>query len=162
MSTPSPEDFARFAAQTQQRIDDLVEKGSWLVVFVGADKQTTPPTPGFSYTVGLTEHGLPELVIAALPPDVAHGTLNQIGALMRKNGPFKNGDISYEVLQGNFRVAFVDLPGGALPIANARYGADDYHALQVFWPDPNGRLPWEPDIQQRLFGVGLVAPRRGA
>lgn len=167
MTSPKPPSFESFAANLQKRIDDLVAAGSWLVVNVGPDPARTPPATGFAYTIGLTEHGLPELLIAGLLPDIGQAVLNELGRRMRSSGPFKAGNIVRDALQGGLPIAFVDIPDGALPIANARYEAAGYSAMQVFWPDEEGRLPWEaganPSMaapQQNLHGLGKSDPTR--
>ena len=92
--TPTKEQFEHFEKKVLEQIDGLVAKGSWLVIFAGGEDASMPaPKPAFSYTIGLTEHGLPELALAGLKPVVSRGILNRIGKLMRDSGSFREGQI---------------------------------------------------------------------
>ena len=45
------------------------------------------PDPGFTYTIGNTDRGLPELLlIGDFPSHIAAGLLNELGAKMREDG----------------------------------------------------------------------------
>jgi len=162
MKRPSQKDIAHFLADTKKRIDALVASGSWLVMMIGPEPGVSPT---YSYTVGLTEHGLPELAIVGLDPETARHILNRAGDLMRKNGAFRDGQAAHDVLGGSTKVVFAELKNGSLMHATARYGADGYKALQIFWPDRAGLMPWEPGVdpafakpQQQGFEAGLTAP----
>src|SRR4051794_22533027 len=67
---PNIDDFLR-------RQEEIIDTVGWAVMHVlptADDPDTTP----FAYTVGLTAHDYPELLIAGLPPEVAHGLLNYL------------------------------------------------------------------------------------
>src|SRR6266516_2339798 len=73
------------------RITDIIEKHDQYIqaVFAG------PTTLGFGYTIGNTEHDLPELLMVG---NFSHGDLgailNFLGDEMRKQGrPFYNGEL---------------------------------------------------------------------
>ena len=68
------------------------------------------PKPAFSYTIGLTEHGLPELALAGLKPVVSRGILNRIGKLMRDSGSFREGQIINNALSDGMPVGFALTP----------------------------------------------------
>ena len=162
MTGTSQNDIARFLADTKKRVDDLVAKGSWLVLMIGADPGVSPT---YSYTVGLTEHGLPELAVVGLDPRTAQQVLNRAGDLMRANGAFRDGQPAHEVIGGNMKVVFAELPAGSLLHATSRYGATGYKALQLFWPDKAGLMPWEAGVdpklaalQQQGFDIGRSPP----
>jgi hypothetical protein len=137
---PGVQDWLR---RQQQIIDDV----GWAVTHVvptDGDPDTTIP---FAYTVGLTAHGYPELLIAGLPPEVAHDLLNDLaGRVYDKAEQFGHGQRISDLIAG-YDAAIVQGPAteqlnpGA---AFARYGKDQIRLQQVVWPDTVGRFPWEP------------------
>ena len=162
--TPTKEQFERFEREVQEQIDGLVAKGNWLVISVGGEDASMPaPKPAFSYTIGLTEHGLPELALAGLNP--VESSTGSAGRLMRDSGSFREGQIINNALSDGMPVGFANVPPDSLAIASRRYGASGYTALQVFWPDTLKRLPWQQgvdaqiaSIQHRLWRLGMSAP----
>ncbi|BBU33385.1 hypothetical protein BTHE68_71190 (plasmid) [Burkholderia sp. THE68] len=122
------------------------------VIGVTAEPKAKPPTPGFAYTIGLEEtYGHPELIVFGLPYEVAHGVLNDLAARIKgKTLALQDGDRDDRTLQGhrvvfrNVRAAFVRK---YLRIAHVL--SEDTRALQVVWPDPFGKFPWEDDFDSR-------------
>lgn len=100
--------------------------------------------PGFTYTIGNVDRGLPELLlIGDFPSHIAAGLLNELGAKMREDGkPLVTGlvDIGWTV------PVKVRQAG---PLARSRYtiqvdqylGHDSYNVLQIMVCDENGRYP---------------------
>ncbi|MDR5744441.1 DUF4262 domain-containing protein [Caballeronia sp. LZ029] len=122
------------------------------VIGIAADAKAKPPTPGFAYTVGLeTTYGQPELIIFGLPYDVAHGVLNDIAARIKNDGfAPKDGDSDDQTLRGNrvfFRAVPASVIGKHLRIAHVL--REDVSALQIIWPDPFGKFPWEDGADLR-------------
>jgi len=127
------------------RQDEHIDRVGWSVTMVlPTDGEPGPP---FAYTVGLTEHGFPELVIAGLPPHIAQALLNDLaGRVYDRADRFRHGQRIGDLLAG-YDAVIVDGPAtealypGA---AYARYGTDRVRLQQVVWPDRAGRFPWEP------------------
>src|SRR5437764_5365551 len=63
--------------------DALIAQYGWALTMV----EPTPTDPGipFAYTVGLTAHGQPELVIAGLDPHIAQALLNDLASRVLKH-----------------------------------------------------------------------------
>jgi hypothetical protein len=108
--------------------------------------------PGFTYTIGNTDRGLPELLlIGDFPSHIAAGLLNELGAKMREDGkPLATGlvDIGWSI------PVKVRQAG---PLARSRYtiqvgeylGHDRYSVLQVMVCDENGRYPGDAGCAPR-------------
>lgn len=108
--------------------------------------------PGFTYTIGNVDRGLPELLlIGDFPSRIAAGLLNELGAKMREAGkPLPTGmiDIGWSI---PLKVR------KAGPLAQARYtvqvdeylGHDRYSVLQIMVCDENGRYPGDPSCDPR-------------
>jgi hypothetical protein len=117
----------------------LIEEHGWAVRHVvGPD-----PAACLSYTVGLTAHLHPEVVMTGLPHEVAHAFLNIAGRIVvREHGHFSPGEETTELADGRrFPVLAVTDTSG-LTAVRSLYG--DVHAVQVVWTDSRGNLPWEP------------------
>ena len=122
-----------------EELQELIARHGWAV------RHVVDPDPAacVSYTVGLTAHLHPEIVMTGLPPQVAHAFLNIAGAVVvRQHGHFAPGDRTTELAEaGTFEVIEVT-DTSALTAVQSLYG--DVRAVQVVWTDSAGNLPWEP------------------
>jgi hypothetical protein len=115
------------------------------------------PEKCLSYTIGLTAHGHPEVVMTGLPPEVGSAFLNIVGEIVvREGGRFTAGEATTELADGPAMPVIVVADKSELAAVSAIYG--DAPALQIVWTDSGGRLPWEtgyanPPGSQRLLGV---------
>jgi len=137
-----------------QAIQASVEKGiakvGWVMIPV-ADGD-----PPFVYTVGLTEtYKHPELIITGFPPNAMIEILEAaVDKLKESRGAFE-GALVPGVIQVNVHGKLQDGVLGCqkvrrkkrlelLRLAVNRYGADNFAAKQLVYPDPHGILPWQP------------------
>lgn len=101
--------------------------------------------PGFAYTVGNANLGLPELlIIGNFVPHTSAGILNQLGQQMRDAGVPLAGDIS---LGGRFPVRIrqtrADVRSRYTIQAGRYLGHERYDVLQLLLCDRDGRYPGE-------------------
>ena len=129
-----------------------VEDHGWHVVGI----LETDHTPTWSFTVGL-QHNFnhPEMVIFGLPTNVAHQVLNVAGEEVRAGRRFHRGDTANDLLEGYSAVLrsvdklwYKPFLGTALWF----YRGSEFETLQVFWPDRQGVMPWNPDAASWLRG----------
>ena len=124
-------------------MDTIDEYGVMIqAVFSGEGQE---PSPSFAYTVGLAAIGEPEIIVFGLSPETSHHILNSM-ALPLGERAWQPG-ISHEVFG-------LDVPAYLLVVADSSEhltvsnmlfgGADPIPALQLVYPDKNGRWPWEP------------------
>lgn len=110
----------------------------------------------FSYTVGLTEHGVPELVVVGLRAADAARLLDLWGDHLLDTSLVLPGE-TLESGPWCMEAVAVDRPEQTLVAADALYGPD-LRALQLVWADAAGRFPWDPGRRrsrpagQRLLG----------
>lgn len=129
-----------------RRQSELIDRYGWAVtaVFPTDDDQGAP----FAYTVGLTAHGYPELIIAGLDPDTSRILLNDLARrVFDRAEHFTVGQRISDLLAG-YDAVIVDGPAteALFPgTAFARYGKDNVTLQQVVWPDQHGRFPWDED-----------------
>lgn len=123
---------------------DIARVG-WHVVLVPPDAQTA----GWAHSIGLVERfGHPELVVFGADLERIGPLLNAVAARVAAGRRLEAGTQLSGVLR--------DLPLAVREVAprwiqsflgNAAWyaGRPDLPALQIFWPDPAGRFPWDPD-----------------
>lgn len=140
-----------------QSILDLVDEHGWAVtvVFGGEDDQGGL-TPSFSYTVGLSAKGLPDLLIFGLPEQSAHPILN---AIVRKafDGQIalRDGQVVREAANLPLKLRVIEPAEKGLETALGarRFAAENGHEaqiLQVLWPDLAGTFPDEPGCDAQM------------
>lgn len=147
----------------EQRWRDVVAEHGWMVMSVGA----SGTAPEFTFTCGLTEVGLPEVVVYGLPGDTAGTLLNDVAQRLLDGERFTDGEPVARVLRGYdlqlWDTTWLQDPLGA---AFRLYGEDRVRVRQLVWPDADGRWPWDPactvlDAQPVLFTPpGGTGPRR--
>ncbi len=116
--------------------------------------------PPFSYTIGNTAKGLPELLLIGMHPAQAREILNMFGSMMRNRG------------EGFANMELVSLGDGALPLlmvetdergsdeyarqARAYFGDQDVSVVQVVIPDRQGRFPGQPGCDEPYASVPVI------
>lgn len=105
----------------------------------------------YGYTVGLTEtFGFPEAVILGVGPAVANQAFAALAGLLRTGrAPALHQPVDVGL---TFPVVLRPIPPATarlhLKVANAFYeGRRAYSAVQLVWPDAEGRFPWEAGHQ---------------
>jgi hypothetical protein len=110
-----------------------------------------------SYTVGLTAHGLAELVVVGRRHADAVRLLQSWGdyvldqSLVLPGERLGSGTLVMEAVE-------VERPEEHLLVAAALYGPG-VRALQLAWADARGRWPWEPGHRARRAGQPLLGAR---
>jgi hypothetical protein len=139
-----------FADYVEQWLLPTIDRHGWAVTAVDGDRLHAP----FAYTIGLTEQGLPELVITGLRQERAHEVLqtlarHSIGVEELVPGERRNVCGSDQLLE----IVAVPHPEAHLFDAVGLYGPD-VHALQLVWEDDRGRWPWDVGFRgfQPVFG----------
>lgn len=110
-----------------------------------------------SYSVGLTAHGLPELLVLGVRRTEAVRLLELWGdylldtSLLLPGETLESGPFVMEAVE-------VERPQDHLRVAVALHG-DPVRALQLAWADGRGRWPWEAGHRARRAGQPLLGPR---
>jgi hypothetical protein len=121
------------------------------------------------YTVGMTTHDQPELIVFGLPPDISRPVLRSVAHdVIAGRRTITAGQYADDVLDGHL-VHFVAVtePDRHLPVAAHFYSVtgNSVQALQIVWPDRYRRWPWQPGtrvddmpVLGRHDASGLWAP----
>ena len=132
----------------------------WVVQGVERDRYRPP----YAYTIGLTTHDKPELVVTGMSLTRAAELLNDVAAHVLHAPAPAPGE--REPLIGGPLVEFVkvDVPSAHLLLASELYGPR-LRALQVVHADDRGRWPWETGYRgvkggQPVLGARIARPAR--
>jgi Domain of unknown function (DUF4262) len=133
---------------------DLIGQHGWAVQAVARDRIRPP----WAYTVGLTAHGRPELVVTGLPASRAGSLLNDVAAhLLHAAAPRPGEQIP---LHGGplIEIVAVAEPAAHLEVALEFYGPA-VRALQLVHADDRGRWPWEVGYRGVRGGQPVLGKR---
>ncbi|MFN8090477.1 MAG: DUF4262 domain-containing protein [Mycobacterium sp.] len=135
-----------------QNLQTMIDEHGWAVV--GVFPTTKDDGAPFSYTVGLTDKGLPELAVYGLDPVNGGSILNAVAQRMIDNGELHGGERLDGLLDGGLPLAVIDMGDTSDLSAVRRFYGAVLAARQIVWPDRQGRMPWEswdcPDEAQPL------------
>ncbi|OHV05725.1 DUF4262 domain-containing protein [Mycobacterium talmoniae] len=137
-------------------IRETVDKRGWAVQYV--EDERTP----YAYTVGLHEHGLPELLVTGLAPQPTALLLNNLAAYLMEGGKPIPGELIATPDGPPLEVVQVEHPDAHMNVAVAFYGPD-LRALQLVWADERGHQPWCPEfsggrVRQPVLGLRAERP----
>lgn len=136
-----------------RKVCHLIETHGWAVQGVFG----TEHTPSFSYTIGLSKLGLPEILAIGLPIDVAQSVLNNAASRLKaKEISIKPQDPIEEL--ANLPLAFrQDTPSKSLRWLSkgatrwtTEHGGPPPSVIQLVYPDERGRFPWDPGCRQEI------------
>jgi hypothetical protein len=127
--------------RADQTLQSMIDEHGWAVVgvFPTASDDGVP----FSYTVGLTDKGLPELAVYGLDPVNGGTILNAVAQRMIDHGEVRGGERIDGELANGLQLAVIDMGDTAELTAVRRFYGAVLAARQIVWPDPHGRMPWE-------------------
>ena len=134
----------------KHEMDGIIRRGH-VVRFIMDD-------PAFAYSIGRTVKDRPELLVTgSLHPDTLQYIINRVAELDDAT-PLSAGMDLDEVLEG-YKVRLVrvgDLEEAQMFGVSRQFGTDDTSALQILWPDSEGRFPGEEGYEygdaQPVFG----------
>lgn len=142
---------------------EKVEKFGWGLVHVGegcsepgCKNEHEGEQPPFTYTVGLTTLGHPELLVHGLLGDESAPLLNDLGRRINEGQSFRHGEV-LTCEHGDSQLTFTDvLDDSDLVVLGQIY--PESRALQVVWQDWLHRFPWEKGYNhwrypQELAGI---------
>ena len=108
-----------------------------------------------AYTVGLSDSGLPEIVVFGLPPASAHGILNDAAKLLKEDKLPLDAPIS-ELAKLPLVCKQVPAERGVGYINFAIIWAGrPVNLIQLVWPDEKGHFPWQKKFDKKLHRYQL-------
>jgi hypothetical protein len=133
---------------------ELLQRHCWIVQGVQRERHRPP----YAYTVGLTAHGQPELVVTGLPYDRAAGLLNSVAEHVLHADAPRAGEVV--PLRGGpvIEIVRVAEPSVHLPVAAAINGRG-FAALQLVYADDRGHWPWDAGFRGGRGGQPVLGAR---
>jgi hypothetical protein len=135
------------------RLRELISRNRFVVQSVLGSRCAAE----FSYTIGLTEAGLPELIVLGVRPQDASRLLHCWGDYLLD----KSAVLAGETLGSGpwvLEAVEVERPEEHLLIAGDLYGRR-VRALQLVWADAAGRFPWDRGHRARRAGQPVLGAR---
>jgi hypothetical protein len=131
---------------------------SWIAVFDPENEH-----PPFAYSIGFgASFGKPEVVVVGMPQGPAVGVLETVYEVLQQGRTFSDGDTSDEILEDGLLVRFRALSeqesAEALVQAATFSGVDQVPALQLIWPNREGKFPGDPDAPPGLEARQTLVP----
>lgn len=135
-----------------QKVWDTIHTHGWALQGVFATREN--PSPPFTYTIGLSFLDHPELIIFGINHDNAAAILNELGRRIRDEGLVLEDRHRDDTVLVGLDVELRAVPRSAhseyFGVANRILGRGKFKALQIVWPDPEGKLPWEPGYDEKF------------
>jgi hypothetical protein len=130
-----------------KKVLPTLEQWGWYVISVAAE-------PSFSYSIGLFEHfEHPEIILFGLGSKRGHRIINDAGRHIRDGCKYEVG-VRYTDLLKDYECEFrrVDPAryDGHLNYALHYYRGSAFPTIQLVWPDPHGRFPWDSNFEERF------------
>lgn len=147
-------------------VEGLINRYGWALQYVnsradaGLEDQDylEDIVPAFCYTVGLTAHGHPELIMTGRSAGESASVLNVIARrILFGCARFEAGT---ECSAGGFELSFVEVVQSEdwLLMACRIYSGCNVSAVQAVWRDSDGNLPWEGDFPSSIVQPVLGPP----
>ena len=123
-----------------------IESHGWVVTKVFRSAGDTGPD--FAYSTGLFQgYDHPEVIIFGLDLDKMHRIINNIGEAVKTGFRYEPGTEYHEIFARcgcQFRVLDLKHYKAYLGWSIWFYESYEFRVLQCFWPDREGRYPWDP------------------
>jgi len=120
--------------------------------------------PEYSFTVGLWEtFGQAEVIVFGLEAEVAQDLLDEIADQADEGKTFL-ADSNHDGLLQHYPARFLAVPKGFyrefLGVAVWAYEGSEFPAVQLVWPDKQGRWPWAEGVREVFRDRQPVLARR--
>ncbi len=131
--------------EVEQRVRADIARHGWHVVIVPPEADA----PGWAHSIGLCERwDHPELLVFGSAPAQLAALVNALGARVRDGHVFAADQEVDGILDAlPFAIRAVAPRWVPVFLGNAawHYRREDLPVLQGFWPDRDGRFPWQAD-----------------
>ncbi|MDO8331358.1 MAG: DUF4262 domain-containing protein [Fluviicoccus sp.] len=146
---PAPED-----PHDEKLLADVEQYGLHILGIFAEDNE-----PEYAFSVGLYyRYRHPEILLIGLNSNTAKDLINDVAALIQEGATFQPGNIYDEIIRG-YPVTFIAVDFAHyreyLGYANWFYRSlpAPYPALQMVWPDKEGRFPWQSGYDESFRHV---------
>jgi MbtH protein len=151
-STPAPPESLSEGEKAIARAKADIEKHGWHLLMVSGDG-----TSSFLYTIGLWKTYKHPEILLFVPSQDPRGLEAPFRAMVQRvvaGEKLKSGETYPKVFKersGAIREVHHRWYPSFLGTAGAVYGNFDFPAVQLYWPDREGRFPWQGGFDPELF-----------
>jgi len=148
----TPERVREASKRFYEKLRENIERVGHSVISVFGDEQRPP----FSYTVGLWEARLPELILViGIEPQDALNAVNAVAGLLRRRerafDQWQELDIGFNVPVRMHNPYDIELVRQEWTIQSGQFlRVQDYPVQQILFPDANGKWPDERGYQMKM------------
>lgn len=137
--------------KVMDKVHHDIEEFGWSAMHIFGD-QNNPIM--FTYTVGLKEtYNHPELIIYGISDsELAHGLLRCAVDLIKDGTRFEDGVRYTDIMQDPYPMEARDHPPGRPLNWATKYYGEEVGAIQLVWPDANGKFPEDEGFEKRYEG----------
>ncbi|UUV32122.1 DUF4262 domain-containing protein [Amycolatopsis roodepoortensis] len=140
----------------EEAVRPMIRKFGWMIQTV----ERGLGMPELAYSVGLTDAGLPELVVTGLAERKAGSILNYYAQqAVRSKMPEPGEALPATAAMPALEVVPLDAPTAILFTAVEMYGGD-IRALQLVYEDEHGKFPWDTQFRSRTVRQPVLGTRR--
>jgi Domain of unknown function (DUF4262) len=143
--------------EQKQILADIVALGAHIAHVPASDDW-----PEYSYTAGLTTtFGHPELILFGLEPESAEALLDALIDEIDEGRRFEVGS-EHEGLLRNYPLRIHGVPPAMIETILPRAlwaSGGTATAVQLVWPDKQGRWPWQDDVREGFAELQPVLDR---
>jgi hypothetical protein len=138
-----------------EKIEWMIEHAGWAVESVPAVPDTDPPSPPYTYTIGVpAAFDFAEIAVFGLTPAASKGLLELTVETCRGGTEIPIGQELVGLLDGELRCLFapIDLQRWEpmFQTALSWYRGDAPTMVQLIYPDRNGFMPYEAGFDHRM------------
>lgn len=152
--------------QLKRHIKRSIAANGFAILSVNPPKLTTASSVNYSYTVGLSQRGMPELFICGPIPNEVMGAIlkNQANVWMREgaNLAVREGIVRssepVKAMRSKCRMLITEEAVGEYCHELRQRGGKNLQIAQVCYPDAENRLPGEPgyDVRYRQDVIKVI------
>lgn len=154
-SPPSDEELNERYQEFFTRVHDSIIKHGWHFMFVGAADDGS--FPHFGYTIGQDRAERSDfIIVGGMDPETMHSVANTI---ITENRPLVPGEILEDVIGGGLMLAVRAVDHKKVweyMTVTKIMALHQPTAVQIVWPDPEGRFPWDEDYDQEKYFQPLL------
>lgn len=148
----------------RDKIEFMLERQGWAIDAAPANAE--PPFPRHAHTIGFEDRfAFPDLCVLGLAPVACQGLFALVADALGGGTDLPVGAAFIGLLEGEQPCALLPVdPGDAAALFPslaehqrlAGRALDQLRVLQLVWPDPAGRLPWEPGFADALVPLQVL------
>ena len=151
----TPMDLPDFQIPHAEKIGWMIETNGWALEPVEAGPNSDPPTPAYSYSIGMPNAvAFPDVAVFGLTPVAANGLVTLVADACRGGTEIPLGVELVGLLDNELRCCFapinLETDRQLFSTAVSWYQGAPFSMVQLVYPDRNGFMPYETGYEQRM------------